>query len=130
MRDADWSRLAQLRAKDSKLDNTSKVLMSQKFPPAQDAARLAESKKRVESPLLKAIRNFERSMAEDTVRNEYLMHHQIHEWFAGEKVETRNVDTLNEKVYADLFLTPRTDPWLGLRTSGVYSALDGEGWSQ
>ena len=36
-------------------------------------------------------------------------------------------DALNEWVYAELFLTPSKDPWLGLAPSDVYTALDGDG---
>jgi hypothetical protein len=38
-----------------------------------------------------------------------------------------NFDSLNEWVYAELFLTPSKDPWLGLAPSDVYTALDGNG---
>ena len=44
------------------------------------------SKMVVEDPMLVMIRNFERSVAEDTVRNEYLFHSQIHEWFVKNQV--------------------------------------------
>jgi hypothetical protein len=37
------------------------------------------------------------------------------------------VDRLNERVYAELFLTPSSDPWLGLAPRDAYSALDGDG---
>jgi hypothetical protein len=37
------------------------------------------------------------------------------------------VDQLNERVYAELFLTPSSDPWLGLVTPDVYTALDNGG---
>ena len=34
---------------------------------------------------------------------------------------------LHEKVYAELFLTPDSDPWLGLFSTDVYTALDNGG---
>jgi hypothetical protein len=37
---------------------------------------------------------------------------------------------LNEWVYAELFLTPSKDPWLGLAPPDVYTALDGNGLEQ
>jgi hypothetical protein len=40
------------------------------------------------------------------------------------------VAVLNEKVYAELFLTPSSDPWLGLKPNNAYSALDGDGIAQ
>jgi hypothetical protein len=36
-------------------------------------------------------------------------------------------DRLNEWVYAELFLTPSSDPWLGLAPRDMYTALDGNG---
>ena len=38
-----------------------------------------------------------------------------------------DVQKLNEKVYASLFLTPSSDPWLGLFSTDVYTALDNGG---
>jgi hypothetical protein len=63
------------------------------------------------------------SMAEDTVRNEYLLHYRLHQWLAEEAQGGRELETLNARVYSELFLTPRTDPWLGLVAPGVYSGL-------
>ena len=40
---------------------------------------------------------------------------------------SQDVDALNEWVYAELFLTPSSDPWLGLAPRDVYTALDGGG---
>jgi hypothetical protein len=81
----------------------------------------------VEDPLVRAARQFERSMSEDTVRNEYLFHTKIHEWFALALPQARDLAVLNEKVYTELFLTPKSDPWLGLKPSDAYSALDHDG---
>jgi len=69
-----------------------------------------------------ALDRFEGLIAEDTVRNEYLLRPAIHAWLA----ESRNVPDLtafNEKVYAQLFFTPSSDPWLGLAPSEVYAVL-------
>jgi hypothetical protein len=66
-------------------------------------------------------------MALDTVRNEYLMHRRIHEQFADAAAQTANVEALNEWVYAELFLTPSGDPWLGLAPPDVYTALEDDG---
>ena len=111
----------------ARLDNNSRALARAKNPRAADAGRLAVAKIMVEDPLLRAMGEFERSMAEDTVRNEYLFHSQIHEWFISGTNETREVRRLNERVYADLFLTPSTDPWLGLKPANAFSALEGDG---
>jgi hypothetical protein len=127
MDDQIWMKLAALHAEEARLDQGSLALMRRKNPDAMAAGRLSVSKVAVEDPLVRAARQFERSMAEDTVRNEYLFHTRIHRWFADAHPQTREVASLNERVYAELFLTPSSDPWLGLKPEGVYSALDQEG---
>lgn len=114
---AIWNRLAQLYQADAKLDNNSIALIqSKKLPNTTDTNNLS-----------RVMRNFETVMALDTVRNEYLLHRQIHQWFL-QKTETSDVNNLNEKVYAELFLTPSSDPWLGLANNDTYSAIDNGGF--
>lgn len=69
---------------------------------------------------------FERAIAEDTVRNEYGMHRVLHEWLAMTP-PPEDLEGFNQRVYASLFLTPRSDPWLGLLVKDVYSGIEGEG---
>jgi len=126
--DATWTTIAALHAETAKLDESSKALMLAMNPTASAAGRETASKRFVEDPLLRQIRNLERSISEDTVRNEYLLHPQIHAWLASG--EMTNVDELNRKVYAELFLTPDTDPWLGLAPSDTFTALDNNGVAQ
>lgn len=69
--------------------------------------------------------NLRRSIAADTALNEYEFHRRIHGWLAdGGDVDLRE---LNDRVYAELFLTPRSDPWLGLLGVDVFSAIDAQG---
>lgn len=124
-----WRKIASLHADESRLDAGSRTLAATKMPRADVAGELSISKSEGENPVLKAIRNFEDSMAEDTVRNEYLFHTQIHRWLITDP-SLEKVSRLNDKVYAELFLTPRSDPWLGLRPEGVYLGLEGEGLTQ
>ena len=77
--------------------------------------------------MVRMVSAFEGSMALDEVRNEYLLHRRIHERLAESPTGTMALDALNEWVYAELFLTPSTDPWLGLAPNDVYSALEGDG---
>jgi hypothetical protein len=130
MDDDAWQAVANLHRENVKLDEPSIALMRREAPAAADAARLAVSKFRVEDPILRVVRAFEDAMALDTVRNEYLLHRRIHEEFVGGNVVTTNAETLNEWVYAELFLTPSSDPWLGLAPRDVYTALDGDGWTE
>jgi hypothetical protein len=112
---------------DAQLDAGTRRLMAAKFPPAERAGKRAMTKRLLEDPMLRVVANFERSIAEDTVRNEYTFHRQIHDWFAAGLADAADVDVLNEKVYAELFLTPSADPWLGLVPADAYAAIDGDG---
>ena len=69
---------------------------------------------------------FERAIAEDTVRNEYGMHRVLHEWMALTP-PPEEMESFNQQVYSSLFLTPRSDPWLGLLVKDGYSGIQGEG---
>ncbi|AFY36136.1 hypothetical protein [Calothrix sp. PCC 7507] len=112
---ATWQRIAKLYTADAKLDSQSVALIRTK--------RFAADKS---DNLQRVINNFETAMVLDTVRNEYTLHNQIHQWFMQGNV-TNDVNALNEKVYAELFLTPNSDPWLGLMNSENYSAIDNDG---
>jgi hypothetical protein len=127
--DTAWAKLAALHAEDSRLDSTSRALMAAKHPNALASAHISDGT--AESAIATIAQNFERSIAEDTVRNEYNFHRQIHAWLAESSPSLRqaawDVDTLNERVYTELFLTPSSDPWLGLLPADTYSALPDEG---
>ncbi|UBF28364.1 hypothetical protein K9N68_11065 [Kovacikia minuta CCNUW1] len=121
---AAWEKLAQLHAADARLDQNSLSLMrSKKFFSRQD------THKKAEVDLLSVARQFEAAMAIDAVRNEYVLHSQIHQWFTRDFAFS-NVEPLNERVYAQLFLTPSTDPWLGLSPTDTYSAIENDGIRQ
>ncbi len=127
--DALWVKIAALHQEEARLDANSVSLIRAKTMKAQDAMRLALSKRIVEDPMLKTIQNLQRSIAEDTVRNEYTFHANIHEWLATAGAP-REVDVLNRRVYAELFLTPDSDPWLGLAPADTFSALENGGLVQ
>lgn len=112
-----WNKIAQLYAADVKLDQNSISLIR---------AKKSQSANTQEDNLPIIVKKFEATMALDTVRNEYMLHSQIHQWFMQGK-QTRSVEALNEQVYAQLFLTPSSDPWLGLFPSDSYSAIDNDG---
>ncbi len=91
-------------------------------PTPWEANRIATSKSRVETPLLRQLRSLYYTLAEDSVRNEYQLHRQIHQWLSSQQYI--DVELLNARVYPQLFLMPLDDPWLGLKPF-AYSALDG-----
>ena len=124
--DAIWQRIGDLHADSARVDESSKALIRDKAPTAIAAARITTGKAFVENPVLRQIRILERSISEDTARNEYLFHTKLHEWLASGGAPV-NVDQLNAKVYVELFLTPDSDPWLGLRPDDAFAALENDG---
>jgi hypothetical protein len=124
-----WKAIARLHQDDARLAAESRTLMRMKNPRAVDAGRIGVSKAVAEDPLLRAMGEFERSMAEDSVRNEYQLHTRIHEWFTMGGPDVVQLPRLNNRVYAELFLMPNSDPWLGLRPPGSYSGVEADGAS-
>lgn len=124
--DLAWASIAALHSDEARLDQASRVLLMAKAPSALTAGRVTASKIAIENPVLRQLRNLERSISEDTVRNEYLFHSKIHEWLAAAPA-AQNLDAFNSKVYAELFLTPDSDPWLGLAQPDICTALENNG---
>jgi hypothetical protein len=67
------------------------------------------------------------SAAADSLRNEVTMHRVIHEWLADEESGATEWARLNERVYTEIFLTPASDPWLGLRAEDLWDAIESAG---
>jgi len=109
-----WRKIAQLHPTDAMLDNRSLVLIERQNP----ELTVAELKR--------LTAKFQEAIALDTVRNEYLMHTKLYTWLMNDPVRN-DVEKLNEKVYESLFLTPGSDPWLGLFSPEIYTALDNGG---
>lgn len=66
--------------------------------------------------------NFERSVTEDTILNRY----RIHPMILGVLMTNPDAsfEAINRVVYDQVFQTPASDPWLGLKPDGVYTALE------
>ena len=142
--DSIFSSIAPLHAANAQLDESSKNLMRAKTPqrvldvelPSPNASqRLVANAPNVfsrvsnqvaETPI-NVLASFQNALALDTVRNKYRLHIPIHKWFADG--EATSFETLNTKIYNDLFWTPKSDPWLGLAATGSYTALDDDGVS-
>jgi hypothetical protein len=92
----------------------------------RNSLALMQAKLVTPTKLKSTAQQFEQVLAIDTVRNEYLLRPQIHEWFLRNS-STPNFSQLNQWVYAELFLTPATDSWLGLDPSGTFSAIEKAG---
>ncbi len=121
-----WAKIAALPGHSVELDPASKLVIRRENPAAAQAGARSATKRKVEDPILRLLRNLQTSIAVDTVRNEYTLHRAVHQWFAAGAAGT-DVDQLNERVYAELFLTPSNDPWLGLAPSDAYTALKNGG---
>jgi len=129
--DPMWRKIAALYRGKTELDTSSIILMNRENPPPAAAAMpLAVNKMVVERVLLRMVNQmvdrFQSDLALDTVRNEYLLHGKLHEWFSRGGAPT-DVEQLNEQVYARLFLTPSSDPWLGLVNPATYTGLKNAG---
>lgn len=112
--EAAWLKIAQLHAPDAVLDAGSIALIKRQNPALSDQDFSAMVKK------------FQELIALDTVRNEYLLHTKLYPWLLRDPSRT-DLKQFNEKVYAELFLTPRSDPWLGLLGRDMYVGIDNGG---
>ncbi|HZZ74029.1 MAG TPA: hypothetical protein VFE24_17380 [Pirellulales bacterium] len=124
--DGVWQQIASLHAVDAQLDSaTESLVLATAKPSAMAAGRLAIGKSMVETPWMKLLRNLRTALSLDTVKNEYTLHRQLHLWFATG--QANEIKSLNERVYAQLFLMPTNDPWLGLDLPDQFSALPNGG---
>jgi hypothetical protein len=69
---------------------------------------------------------FEIAIAEDTARNDFAFRSAILEWLAAAS-QPLALEALNQRVYAELFLTPDADRWLGLVEPDVFTGLPNQG---
>ncbi len=107
-----WKKIAELGQVESLLDENSRAFIRRKL-----GIKGAE--------LDKLVKQFEQNLALDTVRNEYLFHSKLYTWLqAG---TGNDLNKFNEKIYAELFLTPSADPWLGLYAPEVYNGIENSG---
>ena len=113
--DSTWNKLASIYLSQIQLDNSSLILIRSKLPRTENI-----------DPIAKIMDKLTFSIAKDTVYNEYLLHTQIHQWLLDAR-NYKDLEAFNDKVYAELFLTPKTDPWLGLKSDDVYSAIEADG---
>jgi hypothetical protein len=118
--DPVWARLAKRHGAGARLDARSRELVVVRLL----GASLADCEG--DTPMARKLRAFEQSIATDTVHNAYRLHRVVRGWFAAGEV-TDDLAALNERVYGQLFLTPRSDPWLGLVAPEAFSGLEGEG---
>jgi hypothetical protein len=110
-----WQALAKRYADQSKLDQASIKLM----------ACENTGSSRTGDELNHMVASFETSMAMDTVRNEYLLHTRVHEKLA--QAPLMDHADCTAWIYDALFLTPDSDPWLGMVPRNAYTGLENGG---
>lgn len=108
--DSRWKQMAANHVEEVHFDAASIALMQEKAPSFQT----------------RMLGNLKRTVAEDTLRDELDFHLRIHQWFATSP-NAVGFAALNQRVYAELFLTPANDPWLGLLQDEAFSAVAGGG---
>jgi hypothetical protein len=68
-----------------------------------------------------------RTVVGDTARNRATFRQTLLAWLTAPRAEGAARPTLaelNERVYRELFLTPASDPWLGLQDPTVWDAIE------
>jgi hypothetical protein len=121
--EAAWNKIARLHLSDARLDTRSKGLIQRQV---RKVLLSDASSAKPETTLSNLIDKLQMNIALDTVRNEYMLHRTLYGWLIVDGGRSR-LDDLNKKVYAELFLTPGTDPWLGLFSPETYMALENSG---
>lgn len=113
----DWKKLAKLYAGATKFDDSSVAFIR----------RQNKTTGLTEAEMTRLLANLESYVALDTTRNDFLFHMKIYEWLNQFSRVPPEIEDFNSLVYAQLFKTPDSDKWLGLYTTDVYTALDGNG---
>lgn len=114
----DWTKLAAIYSPNNTPDSNSIAMIRRQN--AKTGLTDAEMK-----GLLSKLDSF---IALDTTRNDFLFHTKLYEWLNDNR-RTGNLDleSFNAMVYDKIFQTPSYDKWLGLYSTDVYTALDGNG---
>lgn len=114
----DWSKLAGAYAPPQQLDANSVAFIKRQ----NLKTGLSDSEF---TAMLAKLNSF---IALDTTRNDFLFHTKLYEWLNRDRFGTLgDLESLNAQVYDKIFQTPNSDKWLGLYSSDVYTALDGNG---
>ena len=111
--DAAWRRAAAYFLREAVLSDPSIALFRAKLPPSVAADVPATAR---------ALAAFDETMALDTAINEYGLRQTIRSYFVAG--QAGDLETLNQRVYAEVFLTPASDPWLGLGDETTFTGID------
>jgi hypothetical protein len=114
-----WVTLGDIHRQDAVLAANSQALMRRKQPQLTLAGNKSEG-----DSFARLVDRFQNLIAIDSIRNEYLLHSQLHQWLM---TANYTVDELNAQVYERLFLTPNSDRWLGLMPEYGYTGIESDG---
>jgi hypothetical protein len=128
--DSAWQQISRLHTDAVAFDAGTREVMARKFPDAGTAARIAVAKSMAETPMMRAFRNLQNTVSLDTVRNNYLLRTKILAFLNDPYGKSLSLRDINDWAYAEVFLTPNEDPWLGLAPNDVFAAIDKNGQSQ
>lgn len=117
-----WNKIAALYLADARLDSRSLALIRRQNPYLGDGSSGAPGT----DAMARLVQNLERAIALDTMRNEYLIHSKLRAWLLSNRA-MMDTEAFNERVYAELFLTPSSDRWLGLVQPNAYTGLTNDG---
>ncbi|MFT3743723.1 MAG: hypothetical protein QM785_05450 [Pyrinomonadaceae bacterium] len=112
----DWDKLAKIYASNADLDANSVAMIR------RQNAKTGLTKAEFDG-LFSKLDSF---IALDTTRNDFLFHAKLYD-LLNQPRGVGELEAFNARVYDQLFRTPNTDKWLGLYSSDVYTALDGNG---
>jgi hypothetical protein len=113
----DWKKLSKLYAGATKFDDASVAFIK----------RQNKQTGLTDAQFASLLSNLTNYVALDTTRNDFLFHTKLYEWLNQPGSPPVELESFNSRVYAELFKTPDSDKWLGLYTTDVYTALDGNG---
>jgi hypothetical protein len=122
--DSGWTKMAD-KTPAEHIDARSRALLQEQRPrnwgkpdvPALDEGQLAQR-----------IARFERGLREEQLRNEFALHGAIHRHLA--QASQVAFATTNEFIYDKIFMTPRSDAWLGLMPTEALTALADDGMAE
>jgi hypothetical protein len=114
---ADWKKLSGLYSPNTTIDSVSIAFIK----------RQNRNTGRTDAEIDSMLARLKEFVALDTTRNDFLYHLKIYEWLNSGSGNAIDIERFNDRVYSGIFQTPNSDRWLGLYSSDVYTALDGNG---
>lgn len=110
----DWRKLSALYSPGAKIDANGIAFIKRQTKDAVSTEQFTG-----------LVKNLEEFAALDTTMNDFMFRTRIYGILSENNNQT--LDQINERIYAEIFLTPRSDEWLGLYSPDIYTALDGNG---